>query len=58
MLETDECFITNDNNELRILVNTKGNPFEDQKNSQTHIYKFNTLFQVWTEDHLENILMQ
>ena len=58
MLETDECFIANDNNELRILVNTKGNPFEDQKNSQTHIYKFNTLFQVWTEDHLENILMQ
>lgn len=58
MLDSDEAFIADYNNELRVLVQTKPNPNKaDSKNSQTHIYKFDNQFKIWTEDHLENILM-
>lgn len=58
MLPTDEAFIADYNNELRVLVQTKPNPFKtDSENSETHIYKFDNNFKIWTEDHLENILM-
>lgn len=59
MLDTDEAFIADYDNELRVLIQTKSNPTkEDSKNSQTHIYKFDNQFKIWTEDHLENILMK
>ena len=59
MLDTDEAFIADYNNELRILVQTKANPIKkSSKNSQTHIYKFDNYFKIWTEDHLSNILMK
>lgn len=59
MLDTDEAYVVDYNNELRILVQTKSNPVkEDSKNNQTHIYKFDNHYKVWTEDHLQNILMK
>lgn len=60
MLATDEAFIADYNNQLRVLVQTKSNPFDEatKKNSETHIYKFDNYFKIWTEDHLETILMR
>lgn len=58
MLPTDEAYIVDYDNELRVIVQTKSTPFEvDDNNSQTHIYKYDNTFKVWTEDHLSNILM-
>lgn len=58
MLDTDDVFISDYDNELRILVQSKPNPNKHYaNNSLTHIYKFSSIFKVWTEDHLENILM-
>ena len=58
----DEVFVWDDNNNLRILCNVSSDPFEasgrhadmstSSAPSSTHIYKFDTLFQVWTEDHI------
>ena len=69
MLDTDEVFIGSDDNNLRVFVNTRDNPYlvvDDEEhdkdkwhaeftswtNTMTHIYKFDTLFKIWTEDHI------
>ncbi len=65
LMPWDEVFIWNDNNNLRVFVNTKVAPYKkwewireadfnsDWNNVITHIYKFDTLFTVWSEDHIE-----
>ena len=66
LVEWDEVYIWSDNNDLRIFVNTKPTPYKtsqenviinDVNNTLTHIYKFNTLFKVWTEDYITNFLL-
>lgn len=70
MLDTDEVFIWNDKNNLRVFVQTKTEPyasswatyscviwFDDSvANNMTHIYKFDTLFKIWTEDHVSSLM--
>lgn len=68
MLPSDKVFMWADGNNLRIFVNTKRIPYaeKDSKhvllqewgNDMTHIYKFDTQFKVWTEDHINWILLQ
>lgn len=59
MLDSDEAFISDFNNDLNIIVQSKPSPGkEESKNSQTHIYKFDTVFHIWTEDHLRDILIK
>lgn len=59
----DEVFIWADNNNLRVFCNISSEPYYVKKRwhadisttfnlSSTHIYKFDTLFQTWTEDHI------
>lgn len=66
LVEWDEVYVWSDENYLRIFVNTKDNPFivngsdidiNNVNNTLTHIYKFNTLFKVWTEDHIPHFLL-
>ena len=58
MLDTDEVYIADYNNNLNIIVQSKPNPSKvDSKNSETHIYKYDSIFKIYTEDHLENILI-
>jgi len=62
LMPTDEVFVWSEWNNLRVFVNTKPTPYieEDSRadinmswwNTMTHIYKFDTLFKVWTEDHI------
>lgn len=64
----DEVYIWNDNNNLRVFVNYNTTPFvKDRRHANlaplslpttTHIYKFDTLFKVWTEDHINWILIK
>ena len=70
LIPTDEVFLWNEKNNLRIFVQTKwipynkrGSPWMDSadiniswKNTITHIYKFDTLFRVRTEDHIKFLL--
>lgn len=70
LIPWDEVFLWNDNNNLRVFVQTKPIPYvkrpsprEDSadinttdNNTMTHIYKFDTLFKVWSEDHIEFLL--
>ena len=71
LLETDEVFIGNWWNQLKVFVQTKSYPFVRWKfddiitewwrnlqwwNAMTHVYKFDTLFRVWTEDHVPFLL--
>ena len=67
LVEWDEVYIWSDNNDLRIFINTKPTPYKtlewgvivnDVNNTLTYIYKFNTLFKVWTEDHITNFLLR
>ena len=67
LVEWDEVYIWNDKNDLRVFVNTKNNPYKaswsdvvinDVNNTLTHIYKFDTLFRVWTEDHIPHFLLR
>ena len=66
LVEWDEVYIWSDNNNLKVFVNTKEVPFvvrgdnvkiNDVNNTETHIYKYDTLFQVWTEDHIPHFLL-
>ena len=58
MLPSDEAFIADYDNQLRVIVNTREHPIKtESNNNQTHIYKFDNLFNIWTEDHLANILL-
>lgn len=72
LIEWDEVFLWNDKNQLRIFVQTTNMPYYDvselddwrarikmpRENSLTRIYKFDTLFKVWTEDVIHWILLQ
>lgn len=72
LIEWDEVFLWNDKNQLRIFVQTTNMPYYDvsefddwrakvkdpRENSLTRIYKFDTLFKVWTEDIIHWILLQ
>ena len=74
MIDTDEVFVGSDDNNLRVFVNTRDNPYSpdpeaysdrwvyakhnDWKNTMTHIYKFDKLFKVWSEDHIDWWCMQ
>lgn len=72
LIEWDEVFLWNDKNQLRIFVQTTNMPYYDvdswddwrarikmpRDNSLTRIYKFDTLFKVWTEDIIHWILLQ
>ena len=72
LIEWDEIFLWNDKNQLRIFVQTTNMPYYDvsefddwraktkspKENSLTRIYKFDTLFKVWTEDIIHWILLQ
>lgn len=68
----DEVFIWDDRGDLRVFVNYHSNPYiptnptaahpeyvkeSDWNNTATHIYKFDNLFKVWTEDHLSGFCM-
>ena len=65
LIPWDEVFVWSDNNNLRVFVNTKPIPYikdpshfradinTSDWNTMTHIYKFDTLFKVWTEDHIK-----
>lgn len=66
MFPDDEVFVWSYNNNLRVFVQTKQRPYyiddwevkkDTSNNSETHIYKFDTLFQIWSEDHVEWMLM-
>lgn len=64
LIPWDEVFVWSDKNNLRVFVNTKSIPYERDSlhyranintsgwNMMTHIYKFDTLFKVWSEDHV------
>lgn len=66
----DEVFIWTDNNNLRVFVQTKPIPYIEwefgfsteadlnmsSNNTITHIYKFDTLFKIWTEDHVQFLI--
>lgn len=67
LVEWDEAFVWSDNNNLRIFVNSKNTPFaiednlvklNDVNNTLTHIYKFDTLFKVWTEDYIPHFCLR
>jgi hypothetical protein len=68
MIDTDEVFIGSYDNNLRVFVNTRDNPYEWDNwwhathtkwaNTMTHIYKFDKLFKVWSEDHIDWWCMQ
>lgn len=68
MLVTDDAYLWADDNNLRIFIQTKRHPYvEEDKyhvkyaswgNDMTHIYKFDTKFKVWTEDHLDWMLLR
>ncbi len=66
LVEWDEVYIWNDKNDLRIFINIKPTPYKisewsilpkDWNNTATRIYKFNTLFKVWTEDYIPHFLL-
>lgn len=68
MIRSDEVYIWSDNNNLRIFVNTRDNPYSVSNgddyathnkwaNTMTHIYKFDKLFKVWSEDHIDGDLL-
>lgn len=57
----DKVYLWADNNNLRVFCNTSEIPYIEEKwradirdfiPTSTHIYKFDTLFKVWTEDHI------
>ena len=58
----DEVYIGSDNNNLRVFCNFSSDPYTEYRwradispslnNSSTHIYKFDILFKVWSEDHV------
>ena len=52
MLDTDRCYIWNDNNQLRIFINTLSDVDRDESNTRTLILKYDTIFWVWTCDKL------
>ena len=67
----DEVYVWSEDNNLKIFVNTKPIPYIQSPryaynadintsdwNTMTHIYKFDTLFRVWTEDHISGILIK
>lgn len=69
LIPWDEVYVWSDENNLRIFVNTSWRPYErwwawlanfaDRwANTQTHIYKFDTLFKIRSEDHILWNLMQ
>lgn len=59
----DEVYLWSDGNNLRVFCNVSEEPYvwyewhaNIKRNSiptSTHIYKFDTLFKVWTEDHIK-----
>lgn len=52
MLKTDKCYIWNDENQLRIFINTLSDVDRDESNTRTLILKYDTIFWVWTCDKL------
>lgn len=71
LVDTDEVFIWSNDNNLRVFVNTKPTPYviksgtngeiilnESVNNTMTHIYKFDTLFKVRSEDHIPHFLLR
>lgn len=66
LVDGDECYVWDDNNDLRVFVQTKANPyvyksreidFNDEENNWVlHIYKFDKQYKVWSEDHIEWLL--
>lgn len=67
LVETDEVYIWNDDNYLRVFINTKSKSYRatsswwvlpmEGNNTLTRIHKFNKLFQVWTEDYIPHFLL-
>ena len=71
LLPGDEVFVWDDRWDLKVFVNYRSNPYvalNDEaapeyvkekwwSNTSTHIYKFDKLFKVWTEDHLSNFCL-
>lgn len=70
LIPWDEVFIWTDNNNLKVFVNTTNEPYDPvdnrpyyanlsgNKNNMTHLYKYDKLFNVYTEDHINGILLQ
>lgn len=65
LIPWDEVYVWSDENNLRVFVNSRVEPYDNNSyywwradirtwdnNTGTHIYKFDTLFKVWTEDHI------
>ena len=72
LLPWDEVFVWDNRWELRIFVNYHTNPYVSLRddlqnyeyakekwwsNTSTHIYKFDKLFKVWTEDHISGFCL-
>ena len=67
LIPWDEVYLWSDDNNLRIFCNVSYLPYEEEKwranlrNTtpvSTHIYKFDTLFKVWSEDHINWCLIK
>ena len=74
LIPSDEVFIWNDNNDLRVFLRTKSMPYYNDDwdwqanlaetpphkhlNTMTRIFKFNKQFKVWTEDWVQWLLLQ
>lgn len=69
LIEWDEVFVWDDRGDLKVFVNYRSNPYiaitdgeytrisETWDRTSTHIYKFDKLFKVWTEDHISNFCL-
>ena len=68
----DEAFVWVDNNNLKIFINTTNKPYvpsetrsetdyadiSSNKNNMTHLYKYDKAFSVFTEDHINGLLLR
>lgn len=63
LIPWDEVYLWSDDNNLRVFCNISYEPYQNYEwhanikdnraLTSTHIYKFDTLFKVWSEDHVE-----
>lgn len=58
MLPSDKCYISVDDNELRVYINTLSDVDRAPNNTRTLVLKYNTIFWVWTCDKLWYALLR
>ena len=65
LVNSDEVYISNGGNELKVFINSRNYPYKQVEdydeynlvkwnNVLTHIFKYDNLFKVWTEDFVPN----